>query len=56
MKGGWKKFIDALWEKHASPDKHGYKDLMRSDAFDAACKELIEEVGRRVIIEIQKTP
>lgn len=41
------RLIKALWEKHASPDRHGYKDLMRSGGFELACKELLQVVEKK---------
>lgn len=38
------KFSEALWEKFAHPDKHGYKDWMGRDAFLEACDALKKRV------------
>jgi hypothetical protein len=32
--------VDELWEKHGHPDRHGYRDFMHPDGFEAACEEL----------------
>lgn len=37
----WERLVDEMWEKHATGDKHGYKDLMRESGFKAACAELM---------------
>jgi hypothetical protein len=31
--------IAKLWEKHAHPDRHGYKDWMHAQGFQAAIEE-----------------
>jgi len=41
----FKKYVEALWMKHGSPDKHGYVDLMRDDGFEAALREALERFG-----------
>lgn len=32
---------DALWEKYAHPDRHGYKDFMSPGGFEAAVEEVL---------------
>lgn len=41
-----KKLADELWQKYASPDRHGYKDLMREDSFANAVAEALERAER----------
>lgn len=45
----FQKLLDATWEKFASADAHGYKDLMRRDAFDAACREVVMKTVEGVL-------
>lgn len=40
------KLVEELWERYASPDRHGYKDLMREDSFAAAIKEAVERATK----------
>ena len=37
-----RKIADALWERFASKDAHGYQDLMRYDAFLDAVAVLVK--------------
>jgi hypothetical protein len=36
------KLSDRLWEKHAHPDRHGYKDWMSPEGFEAALAEALK--------------
>jgi hypothetical protein len=39
------KYLEKLWEKHGHPDRHGYKDFMYQDEFNAAVREALQDCG-----------
>lgn len=52
-KKDYQKLLDAAWEKFASADAHGYKDLMRRDAFDQACAEVVMKTTEGFLKDIK---
>lgn len=50
------KYMDGLWDKHAHPDHHGYRDWMSPDGFHNAVREALQDFGVDVSASVLRPP